>query len=150
MVFAVIRIRGRVGVRKDIADTLAMLRLHRKHHCVLVKPTPAMEGMLRKVKDYVTWGEISEKTLKYLLKKRGRKPGDKRLSDEEVENAFKALIEDGNEKQPSRILIDLGIKPVFRLSPPSKGFKRKIKEYYPRGELGYRGEAINELLERMI
>jgi len=41
------------------------------------------------------------------------------------------------------------IEPVFRLTPPSKGFK-SIKEHYPKGDLGYRGKEINELLKRMI
>jgi large subunit ribosomal protein L30 len=40
---------------------------------------------------------------------------------------------------------------VFRLHPPSKGFKGKIKRGYGSGgELGYRGEKINELLRRML
>ncbi|RLI23172.1 50S ribosomal protein L30, partial [Candidatus Bathyarchaeota archaeon] len=43
------------------------------------------------------------------------------------------------------------IKPVFRLHPPRKGFKGKIKKSFKAGGAsGYRGEAINELLERMI
>jgi large subunit ribosomal protein L30 len=145
---AVIRIRGRVGVRKEIEDTLKMLRLHRKHHCVLLNPTDSFKGMLQKVKDYVTWGEISDEVLKKLIEKRGRKPGDKRLTKEEAEKVFNELKNfDGH---PAKKLMELGVKPVFRLSPPSKGFRKSIKLHYPKGELGYRGEAINELLERMI
>ena len=125
-----------------------MLRLHRKHHCVLLHSSPATKGMLQKVKDYVTWGEIDEKVLKHLIKKRGRKTGNKRLSDEEAEKALSALT--SSSEHPAKLLLNLGIKPVFRLSPPSKGFKKSIKQHYPKGELGYRGEAINELLERMI
>lgn len=41
------------------------------------------------------------------------------------------------------------LKIVFRLTPPSKGH-RPIKSPYPKGACGYRGEKINELLERMI
>jgi large subunit ribosomal protein L30 len=41
------------------------------------------------------------------------------------------------------------LKPVFRLTPPSKGFK-SVKEAYPKGDLGYRGKEINELMGRMI
>lgn len=145
---AVIRIRGRVGVRKEIEDTMKMLRLHRKHHCTLWKINDSVKGMLQKVKDYVTWGEISEDMLKKLLEKRGRKIGDKRVSKEEVEKVFEEILK--SDKQPSKVLTQLGLKPVFRLSPPSKGFKKSIKQHYPKGELGYRGEAINELLERMI
>ena len=39
MAYAVIRIRGRIGVRRDIADTLKMLRLHKVNHCVIVPET---------------------------------------------------------------------------------------------------------------
>ncbi len=145
---AVIRIRGRVGVRKEIDDTMKMLRLHRKHHCVLLKMNDSVKGMLQKVKDYVTWGEISEEMLKKLLEKRGRKVGDKRLSKEEVVKVVEEIKK--AKEQPAKVLIKLGLKPVFRLTPPSKGFKKSIKQHYPKGELGYRGEAINELLERMI
>jgi large subunit ribosomal protein L30 len=43
------------------------------------------------------------------------------------------------------------IKPVFRLHPPKKGFKRSVKKMFnDGGELGYRGPEINELLLRMI
>ena len=42
------------------------------------------------------------------------------------------------------------IKPVFRLHPPKGGFEKKIKKPYPDGELGYRGEEINQLIDKMI
>ena len=42
-----------------------------------------------------------------------------------------------------------GLKPLFRLNPPSKGFKA-TRLGYPKGDLGYRGGKINELLKRMI
>ena len=41
-----------------------------------------------------------------------------------------------------------GVK-TFRLQPPLKGF-RSIKQHYPKGALGYRGAAINELIKRMV
>jgi large subunit ribosomal protein L30 len=44
-----------------------------------------------------------------------------------------------------------GVKPLFRLRPPSKGFKGKVKKSFAAGgEAGYRGEAINDLLKRML
>jgi large subunit ribosomal protein L30 len=43
-----------------------------------------------------------------------------------------------------------GVKPFFRLHPPKKGYRRSVKRpYNNKGELGYRGEAINELARRM-
>ena len=139
--YAVIRVRGSVGL-KDIKTTLVMLRLHRKMHCVLVKENDCMKGMLQKVKDYVTWGEIDDDVLLSLIEKRGRKSASKRLEIKEVEEISKKAKE--IQKIPEEI------EPVFRLSPPSKGFKKSIKQHYPNGELGYRGKEINELLKRMI
>jgi len=140
--YAAIRIRGSVNLRKEIKDTLAMLRLYRKMHCVLLKETDSLKGMVRAVNNWITYGEINDDILKLLIKKRGRKLGNKRLTEEESEEAFKKIKE--TEKIPDII------KPVFRLTPPSKGFKKSIKAHYPKGELGYRGKEINELLKRMI
>lgn len=140
--YAVIRIKGLVKIRKDFQDTMEMLRLNRKMHCVLLKENEVVKGMLQKVKDWVTWGEIDDEILRLLVEKRGRKLGNKRLTKEEAENAFNKIKE--NQKVPDTI------KPVFRLTPPSKGFKNSIKQHYPKGELGYRGKEINELLKRMI
>lgn len=148
---AVIRIRGRVGVRRDIRDTLKMLNLEKKHRCVVIPETPQYLGMVKKVKDYVTWGKISEEIFIELLKKRGRTLKNEKITEDflkrrkikNIEELAKKLM--GGEKPKN-----LGIKPYFRLSPPSKGFKGSIKQHYPKGALGNRGEKINELLERMI
>ncbi|NIO44584.1 MAG: 50S ribosomal protein L30 [Candidatus Aenigmarchaeota archaeon] len=140
--YAVIRLKGLVKIRKDIKDSFKTLRLNRKMHCVLLREDKVAKGMLQKVKDWSTWGEISDDTLRFLVEKRGRKPGNRRLTKEEAEDIFNKIKE--NQKVPKEI------KPVFRLNPPSKGFKESIKQHYPKGELGYRGKEINELLKRMI
>ncbi len=139
-IIAVVRIRGAFTMRKEVKDTLKMLRLNRKNHCVLVRGTNSARGMLQKTKDYITFGEIGEEVLKRLIAKRGRAAGNKKLSAEQAENALKEILSDGKTKS---------IKPVFRLTPASGGF-REIKQFFPKGELGYRGEKINELLEKMI
>ena len=141
IMYAVIRLKGLVKIREDFRDTLKMLRLNRKMHCVVLEENDINKGMIQKVKDRVTWGEINDDILKLLIEKRGRKPGNERLTKEEAEDAFRKIKEN---KFPSEI------KPVFRLTPPSKGFKNSIKQHYPKGELGYRGKEINELLKRMI
>lgn len=140
--YAVVRVRGRVGVRRDIADTLKMLRLHRVNHAVLVDETPSYEGMLQKAKDYITWGEIDLDTLVELIKKRGRLPGNKRVDEEyfkelgysSIKEFAKALL--NNETS----LEDAGLKPVFRLHPPRKGYESVKKPFSEGGSLGYRGK----------
>lgn len=69
----VVRVRGLLGVRNYICDTLRMLKLFRKNFCVVLDDTPSVRGMLFKVKDYVTWGVIDDETLKLLVYKRSRK-----------------------------------------------------------------------------
>lgn len=138
---AVIRIRGRVGVRKEIKDTMTMLHLKRKNTCVVVPETPQYIGMIRKVKDFVTWGIISEKLLEELVTIRGRTENGK--VDEKSINSIVKKLKEGKIKETD-------LKPFFRLSPPSKGFKGSVKQHYPLGVLGNRKDAINDLLKRMI
>ncbi len=151
---AVIRIRGTVDVPYDVEHTLKLLRLHKKHHCVIIDDRPDYLGMLNKVKDWVTWGEIDADTLAQLLRKRGRLRGNKPLTDDYIRKygwdsieEFAIAVIEGRAS-----LKDIpNLKPVFRLAPPSGGFKGSIKKPFTvGGELGYRGPEINELLRRMM
>jgi len=141
--YAVIRVRGLVNTPKEIEDTLRMLRLTRVNHCVLVPKTKTYEGMLEKAKRCITWGEIDKETLAMLVEKRGRLKGDKRLNPEEAKSIAERIYKEQTTKNIENL------KQVFRLSPPSKGYK-SVKLPYPKGDLGYRGEKINSLLRRMI
>ena len=80
--YAVVQVRGVVKTRQDIKDTLKMLRLHHINHCVLIQDTPENLGMIRKVKDYVAFGEVDAATVETLLQTRGRVIGDAPLTDE--------------------------------------------------------------------
>jgi len=151
---AVVRIRGVIGASREIKDTLKMLNLKRNYHAVLIDNRPSYLGMLNKVQNYVTWGEPSEEIVALMIKKRGRLNGDKKLTDEYAKKlGYKSLEELAKAICEGKIDYNKlpGIKPFFRLHPPSKGFKGKVKKSFGTGgETGYRGEAINELLERMI
>ncbi len=92
----VIRIKGQVGIKKEITDTLYRLRIRRKYACVLLEPTAVNLGMIKKVKDFVAYGEISEEVKKELIQKRGKKDVDGKL------------------------------KPFFRLHPPIGGIQSKV------------------------
>jgi large subunit ribosomal protein L30 len=71
--YAAILIRGLIGIRKDIKDTLFMLGLRKKHACVLLPQTDSMLGMLRKAQSYIAFGEVSNETVELLIKKRSKK-----------------------------------------------------------------------------
>ena len=114
---AIIRIRGEHDIRKDIKDTLDMLNLRKKFTCIIVPNTPNYLGMIKKVKDIVTFGVISEETYNKLVEKRGKKDREGK------------------------------IKKVFHLHPPRKGFERKgIKTPFTiGGALGNRKEKIKNV-----
>ncbi len=152
--YVVIRLRGSIGINRAVGDTLTMMRLKSVNNCVILPETPDVKGMLRKTKDYITWGEISKETLAKLLEKRLRtKENEKRVDAkllkestgfDSFENFASAIIE-GKIKLHKQE----NLQATFRLTPPSKGFK-SITEHYPRGDLGHRGKEINELIGSMI
>ncbi len=150
---AVVRVRGRVGVNSRIEDTLRMLRLTRVNHCVIVDDRPTYMGMLQKVKDYVTWGEVGAREVALLLRERGELEGGTRLTDAYVrENTPYSSIDEFAEAfvEFRAELADIpALKRVFRLHPPRKGYRKIKRSFAEGGALGYRGERISELLRRM-
>lgn len=122
---AVIRIKGPIMIGSGKEDTLKMLKLYRKNYCVIVNKSPSVMGMLRKVENCVTWGDVGDSTVKELAEKRGEK-----------------TKKGGKE----------AAKPYFRLSPPRGGFERKgIKVPFSLGgAFGDRKDKINALIRRML
>tara|TARA_Y100000310_G_scaffold138289_2_gene137234 strand:+ start:35989 stop:36465 length:477 start_codon:yes stop_codon:yes gene_type:complete len=151
----IVRIKGKGGLTKQLVKTLELLRLYKKNNCVVVPNTLEFVGMLTKVKEVVTWGELDEKTCKQLLEKRGKLPGKMRLDanylKDKCKTDFDAFTKDFMSFKKE--LKDIpGLKLFFKLSPPVKGFERKgVKVPYSLGGvLGYRKDKINELVLRMV
>lgn len=120
MKLAVIRIKGQVGLKKEIIETLDRLRLRKKYVCVVFeKPTEVELGMIKKVRDFVSFGEIDDATYKELVEKRGKK--------------------DVNGK----------LKPFFRLHPARGGMETKKHFGVGKGVLG-ENKKMNELIRRML
>ena len=151
---AVIRVRGVSGIRRDIKDALDMLHLSRNCQATLIKNEPSRLGMLRKAKGQLAWGEASQETIASLLKERGRLVGNKKLTDEYAKKVgYESL--DKLAEAIHRLEVEYSglpdIKPLFRLHPPKKGYGGKVKRSYKSGGvIGYRGEAINDLIRKMI
>jgi large subunit ribosomal protein L30 len=151
----VLRIRGDVDLRDEIRQTLKMLRLHKVNHATLVEQSESYMGMLQKVKDYATWGEVDANVLEKLLVKRGKATGNKPINDKYVigNSKFSSIKKFTEALAASKASVGdvRGLKPVFRLHPPKGGFgKKKKRSYSEGGQLGYRGKEINKLISRMI
>ncbi len=139
-----IRIRGLVGTGKETNHALYVLGLQKKYSCVLIKEEPDRLGMIEKVKDCMSFGQIDKETLKELLIKRGKHPGDKPLKANDIDDNFVNNLIAGKAS-----LKDKNIKSFFRLHPPIGGFRKSTKQLYPNGMLG-KNPKINELLRRML
>jgi large subunit ribosomal protein L30 len=153
MTYIAVRVRGHTGVRGEIADTMSHLRLHKVNHAVVVPKNDSYTGMLRKARDWIAYGELSQDTLAELLRTRARVEGDAPLTDEYVAKNSKfrtiddlaAAIASGQAG-----LKDVeGLKPVLRMNPPRKGYGGN-KRHYPMGALGDWGADINDLVRRMV
>ena len=151
--FAIVQVRGVVNTRRDIKETLKMLRLHHINHCVLIQDTPENLGMIRKVKDYIAYGEVDAETIDTLLRTRGRIIGDASLTDEYVKanSTYSSITEFAKALATGEVrLRDMpGLKPVLRLHPPRKGYQTTKRTFPQGGALGYYGQEINALLYRM-
>lgn len=133
---AVIRVRGTVKVRESIAETLDRLRLKKVNNLVLVNSGDASyAGMVKKCKDFITFGEIDKEVLSKLLSTKGLKADDAAIS---------SLL--AGEKSPK----DLEIEMPIRMHPPKRGYEGVKKDFANGGSLGYRSTEINKLITRML
>ena len=133
---AIVRLRGANKLKKRIEETMKMLRLYNKNSCIVVANTDSILGMLRKIKDYVTWGELDEETFKMLLEKRGRIIGNKSLTEEYLNSKAK-MGYDGFAKEfshhvskklkiPSKPLNEFSQKNLFELN--NGGLRKWVAE----------------------
>ncbi len=151
---AVIRIRGRTGIKPAAKKTAELLSLTRINHMVIVEDNDVTRGMLNRARDYLTWGEIDESTLEVVLKHRAMLAGRKRLQEEELKEktGAKSFSDLAKSLMKGKIKYkDIeGIVPLFRLNPPRRGYEAIRKSYQNGGSSGYRGKEINELIKRMV
>ncbi len=154
MTFAVVRVRGGIRTSRGVKETVKLLRLTRQNHLVFVPEDATHKGMLQKVKDYVTWGEVDAETIAEVLAARGRVVGDGPLTDEYVRRSteFSSIRELAAALAESRATFSRieGIKPVIRLHPPRGGYESTKRPFRDGGSLGYRGGEIRSLVRRML
>ncbi len=151
----VILVRSRLNTKPDVRKTLDLLRLFKLNHGVFITDSPIYKGMLKRIQPYVAFGEPSAEMVAYLLEKRGRLIGNKRLTEEylQAHTSYKSFMEFAEAfMQFNAELKDIpGLKPVFRLHPPKGGHNRKgIKyPYHLGGATGNYGNDIDSLIKKM-
>ena len=138
---AIIRIKGQVKVDWDVKETLHRLRIRRKYACTLINATPENLKLIKKIRNFVAYGTIDEKTLLELIAKRAMPKEKSQKIDPEK------IIKELKEKPITK----LNIKPFFRLHPPRGGIDAK-KHFgvSKKAVLGDNKEKINDLIRRML
>ena len=152
MSWAVVRVRGSVNVNPKIKETMKLMKLSRVNHCVIIPENETYTGMLNIIKDYVTWGEIDSETTELLLESSGKSSGNSAFSKEHLkETTFKTMKALAKGLTEGKVVMrDVpGLKPLFRLHPPRKGYEGIKRSFKVGGALGYRSDKINVLLRRM-
>lgn len=132
-IVAVVRVRGNIGVRQSIKETLHRLNLNRVNNLVILQGNGSNIGMIKKCTDFVTYGEIDKGTLEGFLKRKGIK-----ATKEEVEE-----MASGRKR-----IVDLVAMPI-RMHPPRHGYEGIKVNFSKGGALGYRGAEISKLMNRM-
>lgn len=149
---AAIRLRGEVKMKQEVEDTLKMLRLTRINHCSLLDDGETYSGMLRRVKDYITWGEVEAEDVVLLLRNRGELVGGEKLSDSYLSERTKfKSIEDFAQKFvkfEARLSDIPRLRPFFRLHPPRKGHEGIKRSIAQGGALGRR-PGMKEIIRKM-
>jgi len=118
---AAIKIRGMIRANGDLKHAVDVLGLIKKNGCILQPNTPSVKGMMQKLKDFITFGEIDDATLKLLIEKRSEP------NKGEDQKFFRLHPPRGGFERK-------GTKKPFNLG----------------GAVGYRGDKINDLIKRMI
>ena len=150
---AIVRISSGINRDRETLDALKLLRLGRINTAVLLRASPGLDGQIMKVKDVACWGPIEKGALIRLLARRGRLEGDRRLTEVDLKKetgyaSVEALADDLllNKVQLTGVR---GLKPFFRLMPPSTRASRK-RSGSDSGLLGDLGKGINAVLMKML
>jgi large subunit ribosomal protein L30 len=132
---AVVRIRGRVGVRRTISETLTRMNLKFVNNVTILYGNKSNMGMIKTVTVFVTYGEIEPAMLEILLKER-----EMPIKKEELQDVMTG----------KKSLRSITKKKLIRMHPPKHGYEGIKIGYSKGGALGYRGADINALIKRMI
>ena len=173
MVYLVVRMKGTVNVPHWANLTLENLHLTKKFRATIIPENDQTLGMLRKIKELVSWTSIDKEFIKEFVEKKGRlteqnletktapgvqvndinNNGNKGSDEGKIKKSlnydFEKIATDISQNQTYLSKVN-GIKPWFALNPPRGGFKKKSKRSFSQdGILGENKELVS-LVRRMM
>jgi len=158
--------KGTVNIPQWANLTLENLHLNKKFRATLIPENKETLGMLRKIKEIVSWTTVDESFMKEFIEKKGRISSSKLLRDQSQTTSNDNVTADTRKNESPKVSLDnivstlksnqaylskiSGIKPWFALDPPKGGFKKKSKHSATQdGILGENKELIS-LVKRMM
>lgn len=180
MVYLVVRMKGTVNVPYWARITLESLSLNKRFRATIIPENAQTLGMLRKIKEFVSWTSVDTEFIREFIEKRGRSSSSKLLST--TTTAAPAAdttpapaadhpdgqINNNNAENKESQTVDLskivaiisqnelylskisGIKPWFALNPPKGGFKRKSKRSYSQAGILGENKELVSIVKRMM
>jgi large subunit ribosomal protein L30 len=170
MVYLVVRMKGTVNVPRWANLTLENLHLNKKFRATIIPENEQTLGMLRKIKELVSWSSVDDAFIKEFIEKKARISASKLataptttmangMNNDDAENKIEDKTHQNTDlstvittiSQNQTYLSKIsGIKPWFALNPPKGGFRKKSKRSYSQnGILGENKELIS-LVKRMM
>ena len=149
----VVNIRGTINTPAPMKQTLKQLHLSRRHRATIIPDNQVYRGMLRAVKDYVSWCPIDAPFMVKILEKRARKEGGKPITKDDLKKlGYKSFIDLAKALEKGRASLNRlkSLKPSFTLAPPKGGFKRSIRRPYHQGGLLAENPDLPKLVEAML
>jgi len=64
-----VKIRGSIDAKRGIQKTIQSLSLTKTNKAIVMENTDSNQGMLRKAKDYIAYGEVSDETAEKVSEK---------------------------------------------------------------------------------
>lgn len=153
MVYLVVRMKGTVNIPNWAELTLENLHLHKKFRATLIPENEQTLGMLRKIKEIVSWTSVDENFIKDFIEKHGRISSSNKLSNLNEENMkrydLNKIVSDITKNDIYLSSVE-GIKPWFALNPPKGGFKKKSKLSYSQNGILGENKELMDLVKRMM
>jgi len=160
-VLLVVRVRGHNGLTTQLSKIFAMLGLPSINTARVLRMTRSTGRMFKIIEPYITWGYPSLKSISDLIYKRGRlREGEKRvpitdnlLIEKHLGHLGIICVEDlVHELHKGGQHLNAINKELcsFKLNPPLGKFRNKRVTFEKGGDVGFRGEKIDELIQKMV
>lgn len=148
-------------ISKKITNVLKEFKLLKLFSASIVDYTSEIFEKIQLINSYVTWGFVNKKTVNSLVIKKGSVLENKvlkELNNQDIESnlgkhdilCIEDIVYELSAALSKNRKIVMNYLGFFLLSPCEELKDNALKPYYIGGNTGYRGDKINDLVNKMI